>query len=36
MADLKLSLDKTQVKAVLDIIARETEQFTADPDSTTV
>lgn len=31
MADLKLSLDETQVKAVHDVIARETEQFTTDP-----
>ena len=30
MADLKLSLDKEQVKAVHDVIARETVQFTTD------
>ncbi len=30
MADLKLSLDKEQVQAVHDVIARETVQFTND------
>ena len=30
MADLKLSLDKEQVQAVHDVIARETVQFTTD------
>ena len=36
MADLKLSLDKAQVKAVHDVISRETQQFTTDVDKAPV